>query len=130
MFCINCGKKISDNLAFCPECGDSAKSQAVTRSQEIKLDSKWWLRTAKVIYIFFNLSLSVIIPSVWYINSSTFIGYYLGQYQYEDTYGKAFGESLLTLIIFVVILRLIKLTFLYIVFAKKPQWKSEFKKFY
>ena len=69
----------------------------------------------------------LVIPLVWSENSSNY-DYYTRSY--TDTTGEAFWYSLLTLIIWVVVVRLIKITFLYIALAQKPQWKKEFKKFF
>jgi len=42
------------------------------------------------------------------------------------TFVEAFWYSLLTLIIYVAIVRLIKIAFIYIVLGQKPEWEKEF----
>lgn len=95
------------------------------------LDQKLWYRLSKVVYVILYGFLLIIISTVWDVNSSTYTGYstaYGGIY--EDTYGKAFWYSLLALLIYIAIVRLIKITFLYIALGQKPQWKKEFKKLF
>lgn len=133
MYCEHCGNKLDGAHKFCTKCGNPTASEAVIKSSSAtiqNLDQKWWMRLAKVVYVVLYLSLLIIIPLVWSENSSTYSGYYGGQYRYEDTYGTAFWYSLLTLVIYIVVVRLVKITFLYIAFAQKPQWKREFKKFF
>jgi hypothetical protein len=125
MFCQNCGIQVIGKDKFCVNCGNSL----VIRVDGLHLD-QWWTRSVRVLYIALHIPLLVIIPVVWSANSTTYKGYYLGQYQYEDSYGDAFWYSLLALVIYIGIVRLIKLTFLYIVFAKNPQWKQELKKLF
>ncbi|MCK9329516.1 MAG: zinc ribbon domain-containing protein [Candidatus Cloacimonetes bacterium] len=133
MFCEKCGNKLKENHKFCTECGQlnlekqGSKPIIVTNT----LEQKWWFRLLKVLYIILYSFLLLIIPIVWSESNSTYIGYsttYGGRY--EDTYSKAFWYSLLTLLIYIAIMRLIKITFLYIAFGQKPQWKKEFKKLF
>ena len=133
MFCEKCGNKLKENHNFCTECGHSNldKQESKPISATNTLEQKWWFRLSKVLYIFLYSFLLLIIPLVWSENSSTYTGYsstYGGRY--EDTYGKAFWYSLLTLFVYIVIMKLIKITFLYIAFGQKPQWKKEFKKLF
>ena len=134
MFCENCGNKLQQGHKFCIKCGHSSDGNSGV--QEFKkngaptLDERWWHRLLKVIYIFLYLQILWIVPVVWSSNSSSYSGYYGGQYHYEDTYGAAFWYSVLAIVIFVIVLRLIKLTALYIVLAKKPEWKKEFKRLF
>jgi hypothetical protein len=81
-------------------------------------------------YVFLHLQILWIIPAVWSVNSRQYVGYYSGQSQYQDTFGEAFWYSFLALLICIVILRLIKLTVLYITLAQKPAWKNEFRKLF
>ena len=127
MFCEKCGNKLMENHNFCTECGhsnlDKQKSKPINTTNT--LEQKWWFRLSKVLYIFLYSFLLLIIPLVWGANSSTYTGYsttYGGIY--EDTYGKAFWYSLLTLLVYIVIMKLIKITFLYIAFGQKPYWKN------
>jgi hypothetical protein len=120
MFCTNCGKKISESATFCTECGKSTAPETEVKTHNSNLDHRWWLRLAKVIYIGLYILLPFLLLIVWDENSS---GYYGST---ED----AFWATLFTLIIYIVSVRLIKITFLYIAFAQKPRWKKEFKKFF
>lgn len=90
------------------------------------LDERWWHRLLKVAYIFLYIQILWIVPVVWSVNSTSW-SYYGG---YEDTTGAAFWYSVLAIVIFVVVLRLIKLTVLYIALAQKPIWRDEFKKLF
>ncbi|MEK7109686.1 MAG: hypothetical protein AAB876_00535, partial [Patescibacteria group bacterium] len=113
-------KKISENATFCTECGNPTSPKvAIKTSPNSNLDQKWWLRFAKVIYIALYIPLPFLLILVWDEKS-----------RYYGSTGEAFWLALLTFVIYVVVVRLIKITFLYIVFAQKPQWKKEFKKFF
>jgi hypothetical protein len=134
MFCEHCGNKLNGAYKFCTKCGqpNSAETSAVQRrsldrAPSADLDQKWWLRLAKVVYIFFYVLLAPILYGVWSANSSS---YNYSTSSYSDTSGSAFWYSLLTLIIYIAVLRLIKITFLYIVFGQKAYWKKEFKKLF
>ncbi len=93
-------------------------------------NDKWWQRLLKVVYIFLYAQILWIVPVVWSTNSTSYSGYYGSTYHYEDTPGAAFWYSVLAIVIFVVVLRLIKLTVLYIAMGRKPEWKKEFKKLF
>jgi len=117
MFCTNCGKKIPERAIFCTECGKSTDRETESKiSQNSSLDQKWWLRLAKVVYIGLYIVLPFLLIIIWDENS----------YYPED----AFWLTLITFILYVVSARLIKIIFIYIAFAQKPQWKKEFKKFF
>ena len=134
MFCENCGNKNDGSYKFCTKCGHptalSAVESAIKKNPRSSPDERWWHRLLKVAYIFLYLQILWIVPAVWSINSSSYTNYYLGEYHQEDTYAKAFWYSVLAIVIFVVVLRLIKLTVLYIAIAQKPEWKKEFKKLF
>lgn len=129
MFCENCGTKLQDGHRFCTTCGHSTvqpernnpASQAVTAS----LNEKWWQRFLKVIYIVLYIPLLGILPIVWSANSSSY-NYYSSTS--TDTSGTAFWYCLLTLLIYMAIVRLIKIAVLYIAVGKKPEWKKELKR--
>ncbi len=122
MFCEKCGNKLKENHKFCTECGHlNLDKQEFKKTSSNILEQKWWFRLAKVLYIFLYIPLPFVIIEVWSDNTPS-------HYYYDDSYSEAFWYSLLTLVVWVVILRLIKITFLYIAFGKKPQWKKEFKK--
>jgi DNA-directed RNA polymerase subunit RPC12/RpoP len=133
MFCEKCGNKINESDRFCDKCGSDVlfKEKGIeSKNEKSNYEYKWWFRLAKVIYIFFYLLLIPILALVWSANSSTIsnYNYYTKSYDYTNTVGNAGFASFWTLIIYVVILRLIKISFLYIFFGQKPQWKKEFKK--
>ena len=132
MFCTNCGNTIQDGHKFCITCGQSGihevKNEMPIQKSTVVLDEKWWHRLLKVAYILIYIPLLLIIPIVWSGNSSSYSGYYAGQSHYDDTYGEAFRYSLLTLLIYLVIARLIKIAVLYIAMGRRPEWKKEFKK--
>lgn len=133
MFCNNCGNELKAGHQFCTECGHSNTSNAtkktVTNQVTIR-DDRWWHRFLKVLYVFIYLQILWILPAVWSTNSSIYVGHIRNEYVYRDTYGQAFWYSLLALAIFVVVVRLIKITVLYVIWAQKPQWKVEFKKLF
>jgi hypothetical protein len=130
MFCENCGNKIDDSHKFCTKCGYSAvqKGKESLRIQQPveTLNEKWWHRLLKVFYIILYIPLFVIIPLVWTENSSSY-GYYSG---YTETTGLAIWYSILTLVIYLVVARLIKLSVLYVAFGQRPGWKKQFKKLF
>ena len=132
MFCKNCGNKLKEGHQFCTECGhpsvfDISKKEVINHT--VINNDKWWHRLLKVAYIFLYIQILWIVPVVWSSNSSS-SSYFLGKYHYQNTYGEAFWYSLLAIVIFVVTVRLIKLTVLYVALAQKPKWKKEFKKFF
>ncbi len=133
MYCEHCGNKIEKSHSFCTKCGNLVVRDGALNGSPSKFvisADKWWHRLLKVIYIFLYLQVLWIVPAVWSVNSSEYVGYSFGQSQYRDTYGEAFWYSLLALLIFLVVIRLIKLTTLYIFWGHKPQWDLEFKKLF
>lgn len=127
MFCENCGNKLKKGHKFCTQCGHS-NNPDIKNDKFIPLsDEKWWYRLVKVIYISLYFPLLIIIPIVWVENAPYYSSY---SDRYYGSYGEAFWYSILTLIIYIVIIRLIKIIFLYIALAQKPKWKKEFKKFF
>ena len=132
MFCEKCGNKLKENHKFCTECGHSnLDKQESKQTPSNILEQKWWFRLAKVFYIFLYMPLPFVIIGVWSENDPySYYSSYSNQYYSHGSYSEAFWYSLLTLVVWVVILRLIKITFLYIAFGKKPQWKKEFKKIF
>lgn len=133
MFCHKCGNEIKGNDRFCTKCGASVfeaekAAKHAQHSTPITPD-KWWQRLLKVVYIIIWLQILWIVPAVWSLNSTdyTYVG---GQYQTIDTTGSAFWYSILAIIIFVVVVRLIKITVLYIALGQKPDWQKQFKKLF
>jgi hypothetical protein len=123
MFCENCGNKNQEGHKFCTKCGhlvDSTKEKTnFVKQTPLTLNEKWWHRLLKVLYIVGYLPLLLIIPLVWSENSC----YYCSD-------GDAFWYSLLTLVIYVAIIRLIKVAVLYVAMGRRPEWKKEFKKLF
>lgn len=134
MYCHKCGNEIKESDKFCTKCGQPvvvATERTVRETHHIApvTNDKWWQRLLKVVYIFLWLQILWIVPAVWSVNSTDY-SYYGGQYHYTDTYGAAFWYSILAIIIFVVVIRLMKVTVLYVVLGRKPGWKKQFKKFF
>ena len=130
MYCENCGNKNDETHKFCTKCGHptatSPTASRINKTPVRNLDQLWWHRLLKVVYIFLCIQIFWIVPVVWSSNSTDY-DYYGGQYHYTDTTGEAFWYSVLAIAIFVVVLRLVKLTVLYITLAQKPVWRDEFK---
>lgn len=125
MFCENCGNKIQDGYKFCTKCGNSTISNSSKSSSRLNNNEVWWIRLLKVLYIIIHIPLLVILPIVWSTNTESC--YY---YSCSGSNSQAFWYSLLTLVIYIVIIRLIKLATIYIAIGRKPEWKKEFKKLF
>jgi len=134
MFCKNCGNKIEKDLKFCTKCGNSVvyneKENFKINQKIIILNDKWWHRLLKVIYIITYIPLLLIVPLVWSENLPYCYTYTYSVPSCSGSYSESFWYSLLTLVIYVVIIRLIKIAVLYVVVGQKPEWKNEFKKFF
>jgi ABC-type spermidine/putrescine transport system permease subunit II len=128
-FCHKCGKKLEEAEKYCSECGTVVIAENPTNNilTEKNRGEQWWLRLAKVIYVILYLPLLLIIPLVWSENTPYYSSY---SQKYYGSYMEAFWYSLLTLIIYVVIVRLIKIAFLYIALGHKRKWGVEFTKFF
>ncbi len=126
MYCEHCGNKLQEGYKFCTKCGHSTvpmqTKTAVVQQSTFSLNDKWWHRLLKVLYVVSYLPLLIIIPVVWSENSYS---YYSG-----NTTGEAFWYSLLTLVIYMAIVRLVKIAVLYVAFGRKPEWKREFKRLF
>lgn len=124
MFCIKCGNKYEEDENFCKECGviKESLSQSKNRSED-----KWWLRLARVVYIFLVLMLVTIAVSVGLVNKPYYSNYYDS---YIGSYGEMFGYTFLTLFVGILVLKFVKLSSTYVVFGKRPEWRKEFKKFF
>lgn len=130
LFCHKCGKKLAEDERYCSGCGTNVfqESSVNTDSPDrLNTDGRWWLRLAKVFYIVLYLPLLLVIPLVWSSNAPYYSSY---SHQYYGSYTEAFWYSLLTLTIYVLIIRLIKIAFLYIAMGEKPKWQNEFTKFF
>jgi len=133
MYCENCGNKNDGSHKFCTKCDHpialASSVSTIKKNSERYLDERWWHRLLKVAYIFLYIQILWIVPAVWSANSTDY-DYYGGEFHYTDTTAEAFWYSILAIVIFVVVLRLIKLTVLYIALAQKPVWRDEFKKLF
>lgn len=138
MYCTNCGNKIEEYSKFCTNCGNSSvefnneikpEVNHISVVQQVASDEKWWFRLLKVIYIFICLQILWIVPLVWSVNSTEYVSGYYGGY-YKDTPDTAFWYSVLAILIYMSLTRLLKIAVLYVSIGKKPQWGKEFKKFY
>ena len=132
MFCEKCGNKLKENHKFCTECGHSNLDKQEPSQININIfEQKWWLRLAKVFYIFFFIPLPFVVVGVWVENDPySYYSSYSNQYYSHGSYSEAFWYSFLTLTIWITILKLVKIAFLYIAIGEKPQWKNEFKKIF
>lgn len=129
MFCDKCGHKVNTEK-FCPNCGEEIYHAKIETDHGPISKDKWWQRLLKVLYVIAYLPLFGIIPAVWSSNAP-----YCHTYTYSGTscYGsnaEAFWYSVLTLVIYFVALRLIKIAVLYVVIGRKPEWKKQFKKLF
>ena len=127
MFCINCGEKLNEEDKFCTKCGNTVSQfshkEAAQKIEKAELpdNEKWWTRLFRVLYIAAYLPLLVIIPVVWSANNYSY---------YRDTFGKAFFWTLFVVVIYLSIIRLIKIAILYVTTGCKPKWQEEFKKLF
>lgn len=125
MFCEHCGNKINNSDKFCTKCGKSVTSSR--SNPPLALNDKWWHRLLKVLYATAYLPLLIVIPLVWSANEP-----YCGSYSNycSNSYDASIGYSFLTLIIYMIILRLLKIAVLYIAIGRPPEWKRQFRKLY
>ena len=131
MFCIKCGSEIKADDKFCTKCGypvmDSENQEQIISTP----NERWWHRLIKVLYVIAYLPLLLIIPAVWISNKPySYYDYYSHTTTNYGSYGETFWYSLLTLIIYLAVLRLIKIAVLYVVHGQKPEWKKQFQKFF
>lgn len=128
-FCHKCGKKLGEAEKYCAECGAVVVIEKPVKNTPTNknTDEHWWLRLAKVIYVILYLPLLLIIPLVWSENAPYYSSY---SQQYYGSYVEAFWYSLLTLVIYAVIVRFIKIAFLYIALGQKPEWRKEFTRIF
>lgn len=126
MYCEHCGTKLEQGHKFCTKCGHSTvpvqTKSAAAHQPALSLNDKWWHRLLKVLYVVSYLPLLIIIPVVWSENSYSYYG--------GGSEGEAFWYSLLTLVIYMAVARLIKIAVLYVALGRKPEWKKEFKKLF
>lgn len=131
MFCEKCGSEIKKEDKFCVECGHPAVVSTKSEQPSLTLNDKWWHRLLKVLYVIAYIPLLAIVPIAWSINKPySYYSSYSGTTTSYGSYGNAFWYSILTLVIYLALLRLIKIAVLYVAFGQRPDWKSQFKKFF
>lgn len=131
MYCENCGNRLEDGHKFCTKCGhstllDAPKKSATTVSQTVIHNDKWWHRLFKVAYIFLYIQILWIVPVVW----SSYVPSCYASYSCYGSYSEAFWYSLLAFVIYMVVLRLIKIAVFYVMMGQNPEWRREFKKIF
>lgn len=124
MLCKNCNNNLKEEDKFCTKCGSPVIKQSVEITPTAS-DEKWWYRLLKVIYIFLYIPLPFLLWLVWEENATSW-----SYYGSQDTTGSAIWYTFITLVIYMVIIRLIKLACLYIAVGQKPNWKKEFKRLF
>lgn len=130
MFCENCGKEMQNGDKFCTKCGNPAlvpDKPCGTKLSAKLSEERWWYRLLKVFYVFVYIPLPFLLWLVW-ADSSTSYDYY--SQITTQTQGEAFWYSLLTLLIYLSIVRLVKIAVLYVAIAQKPRWGIELKRLY
>lgn len=86
--------------------------------QKSNPEKKWWFRFAKVVYIFlYSFFLIVLVGGV----TANFYEYSIS----ESTLKSAMAEVLVIGIFGFVLVKTMKIAFLYISLAQKPHWKEE-----
>jgi hypothetical protein len=126
---------MSDTHKFCIKCGNST-STSKEKFAKSELDhsipkDKWWYRLLKVIYVVSYLPLLGIIPGVWMSNAkSCYYSYYSYTTSCSGSDSEAFWYSFLTLVIYMIVVRLIKIAVLYVAIGQKPEWKRQFRKIF
>lgn len=127
MYCENCGHKMDGSHKFCTKCGSPMRQDKIPVSAAAISDEKWWLRLLKVAYILLYLPLPLFLLIAWSANSSSYDWY---THTTTDTTGSAIWYSFLTLLVYMAVVRLIKIATLYVAMGQRPQWKKEFTKLF
>lgn len=130
MFCDKCGHQLN-NERFCPNCGQEIYHTKIETVHILVSQDKWYIRLAKVIYIALYIPLPFVFCGVWTSNTPySYYSSYSNEYISYGSYSEAFWYSLLTLVVWIVILRLLKITIFYVFSGRKPNWKGEFRRFF
>ncbi len=104
MFCTNCGNKIGIDDKHCTNCGNglvNVRVEETSRSdQKAVNNNRWWHRLGMVIYVFFNLLLLPVVAL-------------------ELSENVEFFGIFTTIVIWLLVLRLIKIAVRYIASGRK-----------
>ncbi len=131
MFCEKCGEKLDSKDKFCVGCGNSVNKEKELKNHTLNKENKWWVRLFRVIYILLYIPLPFTLYGVWTSNDVyTYYDYYSKKNISYGSFADAFWYSLLTFVIWVIVLRLIKISVKYIAIGQKPEWEKELKKIY
>ncbi len=79
-----------------------------------KLENKIWYRLLKVLYILAYCTIPVIISQFWGVYKPLEIIIF----------------SILFIVFSIIVIRLIKISIIYIITGQKPEWKNEVKRFF
>ena len=132
MYCEYCGHKADHGSRYCAKCGYSLKLSSPTEKnstiETLALSDSWWLRLLKVIYVALYLPLLLVAPLVWSSNAPSCSTYY--PQNCHGSYVTAFWYSLLAIVVYIVVIRLIKVATLYVMLGEKQKLKSEIRKLF
>lgn len=123
MFCEECGNRYGEGENFCIKCGNSLNgtTDLVSKKRDTKHNERWWHRLANVVYVVAHLPLLLVVPLVWSENARYYSSY---SEEYRGSDGEALWYCILTIVIWVVVLRLIKIAVRYVASGVKPQFKD------
>lgn len=122
MFCEKCGNKYGEAEKFCIKCGNSLGETMTPRNTPTtNKDERWWHRLANVVYVAAHLPLLLMVPLVWTENAREYSSYYK---EYRGSDGEALWYCILTIVIWVAVLRLIKMAVRYVGVGVKPSFKD------
>ncbi len=122
MYCKECGHEYGTDEKYCIKCGKSLDSNYGGTGE----GGRWYHRLGMVIYVFFNLLLLPVVFAVWSESSKTYVsdGGYGYNYHYEYDYVMGLWYSFLTVVVWLLVLRLIKIALRYIATGRKFQFKD------
>lgn len=86
----------------------------------------WWYRLLKILYILACIFSFLLFAYVWLQNAPIFC--LLGSC--PGSYADAFLFGFEITLVYIVVIRLIKLSVVYVVEARKPEWRREFKRLF
>ncbi len=124
MYCEKCGNEYGAEDKFCIKCGSpvgQALGMKPRSSIDIKMNERWYHRLGTVVYVIAHLPLLIIVPLVWTENAERYSTY---SRTYYGSDSEALWYCVLTIFIWVLVLRLIKMALKYIVSGQKPKFKD------